>query len=189
MALMRSRPSLAARCSRRHAAPRAKAAGFTLIELLIVIVIVSTLAAVALERLLFYQELAEKAAMEYQASALKSAVRMQVAEFMVAGRMREVSTLGGGNPMLLLEDFPRNYVADPPRQPSASLDGCWFYDRQTKEIVYQVKQRQHFAAPGPDATKQVRYRVAVMYAAKDKPQDVVRAQGARLELVQPYRWF
>ncbi len=168
---------------------RSRAAGFTLIELVIVIVLVSTLAAVALDRLLLYQELAEKAAMEYQASALKSAVRMQVAELMVKGRMREVSTLAGVNPMLLLEEFPQNYVADPPHVPNAQRGGFWFYDDQTKEIVYQLKLGRHFVAEGPDAIKQVRYRVVLMYPVKVLQQDAVLAQGARLELSHSYRWF
>ncbi len=170
-------------------AGRSRVAGFTLIELVIVIVVVSTLAAVALDRLLVYQELAEKAAMEFQASALKSAVRMQVAELMVNGHMREVSTLAGVNPMLLLEEFPQNYVADPPHDPNAKRGGFWFYDGQTKEIVYQLKAGRHFFAEGPDATKQVRYRVVLMYPVKVLQQDAVLAQGARLQLSHPYRWF
>lgn len=165
-----------------------RGAGFTLIELVIVIVLVSSLAAVALERLLIYQELAEKAAMEYTASALRSALRMRIAELMVAGRMQELRLLEGGNPMTLLDEPPENYSAEPPRQGGPQQEGSWFFDGGANELVYQVRRGGHFAAAASEA-KQVRYRLVVTYATAADAGNARIAVGARLELVRPYHWL
>ncbi|MEI7844045.1 MAG: type II secretion system protein, partial [Gallionellaceae bacterium] len=52
--------------------------GFSLIELIIVIAIVSVLMSVFLDRVWYYQELAEKTAMEETVGAIQSALTMQV---------------------------------------------------------------------------------------------------------------
>ena len=83
--------------------------GFSLLELVIVIVIVALLAALAMDRLLFYEEMAEKAAMEYTASSVRSAVRVQVADMMIHGRLQELPKLAETNPIGFLEDRPANY--------------------------------------------------------------------------------
>jgi prepilin-type N-terminal cleavage/methylation domain-containing protein len=54
-------------------------AGFTLFELIVVICLVGIFAAVALDRLLRYQEIAEKTAMQSTIGALRSAQTLQAA--------------------------------------------------------------------------------------------------------------
>ncbi len=62
--------------------------GLTLIELIVVICIIGVSAALLVDRLRFYQEAAEKAAMEYTVGAVKSALQLQVAAMLVRGEER-----------------------------------------------------------------------------------------------------
>ena len=52
---------------------RSRHAGLTLIELIVVVCIIALCAVLLLDRLRFYQEAAEKAAMEYNVGVVKSA--------------------------------------------------------------------------------------------------------------------
>ena len=74
-------------------APGKRAQGFTLLELVVVIIIISTLAAVLMDRVLFYQEAAERAAMEQMAGILRSALQFQVADRLLKGKTRELPLL------------------------------------------------------------------------------------------------
>ncbi|HEY6720193.1 MAG TPA: prepilin-type N-terminal cleavage/methylation domain-containing protein, partial [Burkholderiales bacterium] len=57
--------------------------GLTLIELIVVVCIIALCAALLLDRLRFYQEAAEKAAMEYTVGAVKSALQLRVAAMLL----------------------------------------------------------------------------------------------------------
>jgi len=89
---------------RRRAVP-----GFTLIELIIVICIVALCAGLLLERLRFYQEAAEKAAMEYNVGAVKSALQLRVAALLVRGEERKIESLARINPIDWLMEPPPGY--------------------------------------------------------------------------------
>jgi len=84
------RHALTARVSLR---PAGGLAGFTLFELIVVICIVSILAGILLNRLEVYKEAAEKAAMQQTAAAIKSALQMRVASYMITGRDKEIENL------------------------------------------------------------------------------------------------
>ena len=71
----------------------------TLIELVVVVCIIGVLGAVLLDRLRFYQEAAEKAAMEYNVGALKSALQLRVAAMLVRGEERNIESLANANPI------------------------------------------------------------------------------------------
>jgi prepilin-type N-terminal cleavage/methylation domain-containing protein len=90
--------------ARRRCSP-----GFTLIELIIVICIVALCAGLLLERLRFYQEAAEKAAMEYNVGVVKSALQLRVAALLVRGEERKIESLARANPIDWLMEPPPGY--------------------------------------------------------------------------------
>ncbi len=57
--------------------------GFSLFELIVVVCIVAVVAGILLNRLHLYEEAAEKAAMQQTAAAIKSALQMRVAAYMI----------------------------------------------------------------------------------------------------------
>jgi len=71
--------------------------GFTLIELIVAITIIVFLMGMLLTRIWFYQEQAEKAAMEQVAGALQTALVIQYAHLLTRGREAEVKNLVSEN--------------------------------------------------------------------------------------------
>lgn len=171
-----------------------RAHGFTLIEFLVVIIIISTLGAVLLDRMLFYQEAAEKAAMEQIAGTLRSALHLQIADKLVKGQIQAIPHLAEDNPMDWLAEQPANYVGERfAPQASEVPKGSWYYDLKDRQLVYVVSRDSHFA-PNKQGRKEVRYAVRVVYAQQvaQAGQDIADNQevnGVLLALVEPYMWF
>lgn len=166
-------------------------AGFTLFELIVVVCVVSIMAGILLNRLRVYEEAAEKAAMQQTAAAIKSALQMRVASYMISGRDREIERLRSENPINWLQEHPDNYAGEfyadayervPP--------GSWYFDLGRRELIYVLDLAAHFKR-GPDQRKWVRYRVRIEYEQVPQkeapPRKVLSAVGLRPE--RPYVWF
>ena len=166
-------------------------AGFTLFELIVVICIVAVTAGILLNRLRFYEEAAEKAALQQTAAAIKSALQMRVAAYMIAGRDNQIENLRNENPVTWLQENPTDYAGEFYADAYARVrPGSWYYDRTRRELIYVINLGDNFR-PGPDARKWVRYKVRIEY-------DTVLEQGApprkvlsavSFAPVQAYAWF
>ena len=170
-----------------------RAQGFTLLELVVVIIIISTLAAVLLDRILFYQEAAERAAMEQMAGTLRSALHLQIADKLLKGKTRDLPLLAEDNPMDWLSEQPANYVGvrfNP--KPGEVPKGDWYFDLKDKELVYIVARGSHFT-PDKAGRKEVRYKVRLVYSREAQVNqgsaDEKEINGVILALAEPYQWF
>lgn len=166
-------------------------AGFTLFELIVAVCIVAVMIGVLANRLQVYKEAAEKAAMQQTAAAIKSALQMRVASYLIAGRDKEVESLATKNPMTWLQENPGNYAGEFFADAYASVPpGSWYYDLTHQELVYVINLSGNFR-PGPDGRKWVRYRVRIGYEEVQLQQGVARKvlSAASFGPVQPYLWF
>lgn len=176
----------------RCGVPWRRAAGFSLFELILVIIIVALFAGVLLGRFVTYQEMAEKAAMEQTAGAVRSALNLQMARLITQGKVDDIPKIVTVNPMKFMTEQQKNYVGE---FYEASLDnippGSWYYDLKQKELVYLVYRGGHFQ-PGPDGMKRVRYKVGLVYNEDlFRNNGVVAGKelgGVVLKEVEPYTW-
>jgi len=172
--------------------PAGRHAGFTLFELIVVICIVALLAAILFNRLRFYEEAAEKAAMQQTAAAIKSALQMRVASYMISGRDNEIENLRNENPVSWLQESPVYYAGEFHADAYARVQpGSWYFDLTRRELIYVINLGDNFK-PGPDGRKWVRYRVRIEYDEQvpekgAPPRKVLSA--ASFAPVQPYTWF
>ena len=176
---------------RRGSGATRRQAGFTLFELIVVTCIVAVMIVVLANRLLVYKEAAEKAAMQRTAAAIKSALQMRVASYLISGRDKEVESLTTKNPMTWLQENPGNYAGEFFADAYASVPpGSWYYDLTRQELVYVINLSSNFR-PGPDGRKWVRYRVRIGYEEVQLQQGVTRKvlSAASFGPVQPYIWF
>jgi general secretion pathway protein G len=165
--------------------------GFTLLELIIVIAIISVLAGLFLNRVPYYQEQAEKTAMEQVVGALQSAIVLQYGKHVTRGRDAELRNLATDNPMNWLQQKPRNYAGeffDP--TPASTQPGNWMFDLRTHELIYVVDRGDYFT-PSKDGKKWIRFRVNQGYesikgGAGNGNQELI---SSLIEPVEAYRWF
>ena len=164
---------------------RNRTRGFSLLELVVSLTLAAVLVGVFLDRALYYREQAEKSAMEQVANDLRSSVNLRVAELALDNRFGELGMLQAQNPMDLLARKPQNYrgVLEGARMEEI-VAGNWYFDKTSKEVVYYVDSGRYFV---PD--DQGRMRVAWRVKLEKGEGGAAAPQWARLELVQPYRWF
>ena len=171
--------------------PAGGQAGFTLFELIVVVCIAALIAGILFNRLRLYEEAAEKAAMQQTAAAIKSALQMRVASYMISGRDKEIENLRNENPVKWLQENPADYAGEFYADAYARVrPGSWYFDLTRRELIYVINLGDNFK-PGPDARKWVRYRVRIGYEEMPvhggPPRKVLSA--ANFTPVQPYIWF
>lgn len=166
--------------------------GFTLFELIVVISIISVLAATFFNRVLYYQEQAEKTAMVEVAAAIQTSLIMQYGRMLIHGRENEVSTLAAENPINWLLKKPPNYAGEffAPT-PSSVHPGNWVFDLKSHELIYIPSLTGHLT-PGKDGYKWIRYRVSLKYdpvynpsGSAEKAKEFI---GVLFEQVEPNLW-
>lgn len=166
--------------------------GFTLFELVMVITIIVILMALFMNRALFYQEQAEKAAMEGVAGAIQSALILQYGQLQTRGKPSDVAALAKDNPMNWLQKKPINYAGefyDP--TPLSVEHGNWVFDLKTRDLVYLLRNDGHFK-PGRDGKSWIRFHVAAHFEPSRLPSlqsAPPELTGMLFEPVEPYSWF
>lgn len=171
--------------------PAGRHAGFTLFELIVVVCIVALLAGILFNRLRLYEEAAEKAAMQQTAVAIKSALQMLVASYMISGRDNEIEKLRNENPVTWLQEKPADYAGEFYADAYARVrPGSWYFDLTRREFIYVVNLGDKFK-PGPDGRKWVRYRVRIEYEELPERDGAPRKflNAVSFAPVQPFAWF
>jgi general secretion pathway protein G len=159
-----------------------------MVELAVSIALISVFAGLLLERLLYYQEAAEKAVMELEANKLKLALQVHVGDLIARNRTLNYPQMARENPMGWLDRPPVGYRGEFDGDVSADLPrGSWYFDRSNAEVVYLVKLDRNLQV-GSGGRARVRWRVKLIrpegVAAKDG-----MVMGMQLIAVEPYRWF
>jgi general secretion pathway protein G len=166
--------------------------GFSFLELVIVIAIIAILTALFMNRALFYQEQAEKAAMEQVAGAIQSALIMQYGLILTRGKPSDVAILARDNPINWLQKKPHNYAGEfYAPTPQSAEPGNWLFDLKTRNLVYLVRKAEHFK-PGREGNNWIRFHVATRYAEPGLtlPQNAApELTGIVFEPVETYSWF
>jgi general secretion pathway protein G len=168
----------------------AKQAGFTLIELLIVVSIVAFLASLLFSRVLFYQEMAEKAAMQQVVGALQSALVLQMGHRMAAGTGAELNNLVYENPMDWLAQKPGNYAGEfNTVNPALIEPGNWVFDKGRHELIYILDHVEYFV-PAKNGVKWIRYHTRLVFETSNKNSKIQNElAGVMFAPVEPYQWL
>jgi hypothetical protein len=143
--------------------------GSSLFEFFIAAGVISLIAALLLDRLLSYQEYAQKAAMELTVVNMRSGLRLRVAELMTQDRLHEVGKLVNENPVRWLESPPPNYLGELAHPvPKTLPQGNWYFDTTTRELVYLPHDNRFFTAPWRDRKEAMRFQVISVRQALGK---------------------
>ena len=172
-------------------AARLRLSGFSLLELVVVIVLVSVLLAVAVERLLLMKARAESAAMDQVVGSLRSAMTIRIAELLARNRPSEIAAMVGSNPMLRLAEPPSNYLGELFGPDPATLQpGNWYFDTREHVLMYLVDSSDYFESP----LDPPRARFAIQPVFEDTNGNgrydagIDLLQGLRLAVLGRYDW-
>lgn len=126
---------------------RQRGAGY--FEFAVVAIIFAVLTGILLRKMQFYQEEAERIAVEQVVTSLRAALASRAVALYVRGNEAEIAALGRQNPMAWLERQPPNYAGefDAP-QTGAVSPGQWYFDRSTGTLSYLLNTRELFAGNG-----------------------------------------
>lgn len=166
--------------------------GFSLLELLIVVVVVSVLVVVAVDRLLQVRFEAERAGVQSVIGALRSALYIEFAGAAARGQLARMDTVRGSNPMLRLAERPESYAGEYfGADPALFEPGTWYFDTRDRALVYVVRFPEQFASALAGVPR-LRLTVEPDFDDRDRNgrfdpgRDPVR--GIRLEPLEPYSW-
>ena len=170
----------------------AKQRAFSLLELLIVIVIISILLVVAVERLLRLRFEAERTMVQSVIAAMKSGLYVEFAAAAAGGQEARINSAPGSNPMLRLSERPESYAGEFfGADPKLFEPGTWYFDTRERALVYLVRFPEQFVSPLGDPPR-VRLKVEPDYDDLDRNgrfdpgRDPVR--GLKLVPLEPYHW-
>jgi len=119
--------------------------GFSLLELLIVVVIVSVLLVVAVDRLLLLRFEAERATVQTVIAAIRSGLYIHFAGAAARGDLKRMDAVRGSNPIVHLAEKPEAYAGEfygP--DPKVFEPGTWYFDLRDGSLVYLVRFPQQF---------------------------------------------
>ena len=128
--------------------------GFSLFEMAVALAVFGILAAVLLNRVLFYQQQAEVVAAEQLIGTLRAALQLKSAQLFIGHREQELTRLADENPIGWLAEKPQNYLGEYYAPDLKEMpQGNWFYDRADKTLVYLLNNSKSFAAGPPNLLK------------------------------------
>jgi prepilin-type N-terminal cleavage/methylation domain-containing protein len=122
--------------------------GFSLLELLIVVVIISVLMVVAIDKLLKLRYEAERVMVQSVVAALRSALYVEFSASTARGERNRLDSLRGSNPMLRLSEKPDGYAGEFYGPDSAVFEpGTWYFDTRDHALVYVLRFQNSSSAP------------------------------------------
>jgi prepilin-type N-terminal cleavage/methylation domain-containing protein len=164
------------------------ARGFTLIELIIVICVVAVMFGVALERLLRYQEMAERAAMVQNLAAINTALTMKFAAHVTSGRPDAIRAELDRNPIELLARPPQNYLGELYAPRTDTLErASWYFDRQSHELIY-LPNRRRFLSTDAGPPEKIRFRAILAESSASAPGQPRELPLPFVVPTDPFRW-
>ncbi len=156
-------------------------AGFTLLELVVVICVVGVIMVIAAGRFLYWEERAEKAAVEAVLAGVKMGLQIRMAEMIMTHQQARVGVLETDNPLRWLEQPPANYAGE---YAAPARPGYWYYAAHERELVY-LPNNSAYLDTGQSGGKELWFRVVVRY-------EISAATGGRVPAgigVVPARGF
>lgn len=136
-------------------------------ELAVVVVIVSVLAVVAIDKIWALRMDAERAAVAQVVGSLRSALGLEVASRAVRNGLLTVPDLAGRNPMDLMAQGPPGYLGELENADPAMLGGGqWYFDTGHGALVYLVRFPGSFETT-LQAPPRLRFRVVLRYEDVD----------------------
>ena len=123
----------------------AKQRGASLLEFAVTVTVICILMGLLLQRIWYYQDQAERTAVEMTVANVRTALEIKVAERNFPGRNIDLTVLAEENPFNLLKHRPANYTGELFHPSDKEIgEGKWCFDRADKSLIYLLNNRNSF---------------------------------------------
>jgi hypothetical protein len=176
--------------SRAGNAAHLRTRGITLLELAVAACVLAVVFAVLLGRLRYYQEMAEKSAVELTVQSMQNGLQMRAAELIMRGDRKGLRALQGGNPVLFLEQPPDGYAGELADADPQLPGGSWYFDLTRHELVYVPEIKAHLSVDGvPEDRIRLRFQARIDAENGSVAAGQTSPPAPHLYLATPYTWF
>lgn len=167
--------------------------GFTYLELVAVILIVSLLFIVAAWKFQHLKVDAERVAFEQTASAVRSAVALQMAEYIVRDDFDRIVGMVGSNPVDYLAEVPGNYAGEVRPADQADIEGGrWYFDKKRHFFCYNARYADDFRSSNEDEGVAC-FAIRMLYDDRNDngsfDEDTDDFNGLQFVSLDGYQWF
>lgn len=166
-------------------------AGFTLLELVVVIIIISIIGIVAVNRFWQWSVFAERASLQTVVGAMRTALGLETTRLALHEQLSQLPQLVGTNPMNLLAQTPDTYLGEIDSKSQQIAEGHWYFDRNEHLLIYHLKYTDGFSTE-LEGTPRIRYHIKLVYTDNNRNGRYDRhfddLGGLDLVPVEPYTW-
>lgn len=162
------------------------------IELTVSIILICLFIGIFIRKILVLTAAAEATALELMIRNMRSGVMVKVADLIVKGDYQGIAELAKSNPMSVLETPAGVYKGILPEGDSSEIEaGKWYYDKEGKQLIYDVVNTDYFITEG-SIPGRIRVRFRLNYEDRnnngnyDSGTDIPR--GVSIDVMDKYRW-
>lgn len=165
--------------------------GFTMLELVVVIIIISIIGLVAVNRFWQWSVVAERASLQTVVGAIRTALGLETTRLAMRQQLSQLPNVVGTNPMKLLAQAPDNYIGEIDNEKQPVAEGSWYFDNSERLLVYRLKYTNGFSTELEGAPR-VRYYIKLIYTDNNHNRRFDRSVddigGLDLVPAEPYAW-
>jgi len=166
--------------------------GFTQFELVIVIILISILGVIALDRMWSWRIAAERAMIKTVRGNIRSALGLETAQLALQGKLNQLPKLAGSNPFSLLAQNPSDYIGEfKNNNPKTQQLGIWYFNPTEQAIIYNLRYSKDFKTKLKGQPR-VRFRIKLIYSDKNRNHrydaKIDTIAGLDLLPLEPYQW-
>jgi hypothetical protein len=147
------------------------------------IVVVTVLTVVGLVGLRDLRERLECAQVRATVRNLNSALQVEIAHRIDAGREASIAALAGANPVPWLATALPGYIGETATPPARPAPGSWYFDRTSGELAYRPVLSSHLTSAGSPPL--LKWRIE----RSRHPPRLLLTGGLALVAVVDYRWY
>jgi len=157
----------------------------------VVIIIISIIGLVAVNRFWQWSVVAERASLQTVVGTLRTALGLETSRLAMRRQLDKLPAYVDTNPMKLLAQTPHNYVGEIKNEKQPVEDGSWYFDSSNRLLVYRLKYTDGFSSV-LKVPPRIRYHIKLVYTDNNHngryDRNADDLGGLDLVANEPYRW-
>lgn len=166
--------------------------GFSQFELVVVIILISILSTIVLNKMWGWRSDVERTLVKTVSGNIRSALGLETAQLALQNKLNQLPALAGSNPFSLLVQKPDTYLGElSDKNPDTKKVGIWYYSKEQHVLVYTIKYRDSFKT-NLKGQPRVRLKIKLIYSDTNRNRrydvGIDGIAGLNLVSLDQYQW-